>query len=212
MGLKRSTHAGHSEGVEPRAACDVQQLSARLADADVAVRREAARALAGEVDAVAGLCARLNVEPEASVRAALFTSLSQLGALPPASDAVVSGTLPLLRSEDAVLRCGAIELLAGMPDTVAPHMRTLLVDADVDVRIFSVNLLGNLPHVQVPQWLEQVLRADTAVNVVAAALEVIAEVGGRESVEAVKAAQARFDGEPFIAFAAQLALERIEST
>ena len=212
MGLKKSTEAAGLHRVEPRAyPRDLQGLTAQLGDADPCVRRWAARDLAVEPQAAPWLCARLNEEADASVRAVLFTSLSRLGHLPGSGEAVVRGTLPLLRSEDAVLRNGAIELLGGLPDAVAPHMQALLGDTDIDVRIFSVNLLVDLPHPHVPQWLAQVLMNDEAVNVVAAALEVIAEVGGKESLPAVRAALGRFGSEPFIGFAAELALERIEA-
>ncbi|MFT3856428.1 MAG: HEAT repeat domain-containing protein [Aquabacterium sp.] len=212
MGLKKSTESAGLHQVEVRAyPRDLQGLTAQLADADPGVRRWAARDLSAEPQAAPWLCARLPQESDASVRAVLFTSLSQMGHHPGTGEAVVRGTLPLLRSEDAGLRNGAIELLAGLPDAVAPHIEALLSDADSDVRIFSVNLMGNLPHPRVPAWLAQVLMQDEAVNVVAAALEVIAEVGGQESVSAVEAAQRRFNHEPFIEFAAQLALERMAS-
>ena len=214
MGLKKSTEAAGLRRVEPRAyPRDLQGLVAQLADGDPAVRRWAARDLAAEAEAEVApwLCARLNEEADASVRAVLFTSLSQLGHQAGGGGAVVRGTLPLLRSEDAALRNGAIELLAGLPEAVAPHMEALLNDADGDVRIFSVNLLVDLPHPRVPQWLAHVLVHDEAVNVVAAALDVIAEAGGRESLPAVQAAKARFAADPFIGFAADFALERIEA-
>lgn len=212
MGLKKTTEAAGLHRVEPRTyPRDMAGLLAQLTDADASVRRWAARDLASQPEAAGALCARLPQEPDASVRTVLFTSLSQLGHHASAGQAVVTGVMPLLRSEDAALRNGAIEVLAGLPDAVAPHMQALLTDPDEDVRIFSVNLLVDLPHALVPQWLAQVLMNEPCVNVVAAALEVIAEVGGREAILAVQAARDRFAGEPFIAFAAQLALERVES-
>ena len=62
-----------------------------------------------------------------------------------------------------------------------------------------------------PHWLAQVLRSEVEVNVVGAALEVLAEVGGPEALEALRAARTRFAADPFIVFAADLALERIEA-
>jgi HEAT repeat protein len=124
---------------------------------------------------------------------------------------VVQGLLPLLRSEDANLRNGAIETLSAMPDEVGPSIDVLLQDSDVDVRIFTVNLLGELRHPRLPEWLAQALKQDKHVNVVAAALEVAAEVGGGPLLSAVKAARARFADDPFIGFAADLAQQRIEA-
>jgi HEAT repeat protein len=127
------------------------------------------------------------------------------------ADAAALALLPLLRSEDAMLRNGAIEVLGSLPDAVAPHIEALLADADGDVRIFSVDLLGLLPHPRVPQWLAQVLERETEVNVVGAALDVLAEVGGPELAGPLRRTLARFADEPYIRFAAELALQRIEA-
>jgi HEAT repeat protein len=197
--------------VEPREyPRDLAGLAAQLADADAGVRRWAARDLAQHPAAASRLCARLPDEPDASVRAVLFSSVARLGQ-GPAGAGVVEGLLPLMRSEDAGLRNGAIEVLAGLPDAVAPRIESLLRDADSDVRIFTVNLLGNLPHPRVPQWLAQVLAAESEPNVVGAAIEVLAEVGNPELAAPLRATRARFADDPYIAFAADVALERIES-
>jgi hypothetical protein len=64
-------------------------------------------------------------------------------------------------------------------------------------------------HPQAPRWLEAVLRSDPHVNVCAAAVEGLAEMGGPASRPALAALPERFPGEPFIAFAVQAALSRI---
>ena len=207
MGLKKTGDTAVAHRVEAREyPRDFDGLLAQLADAEPTVRRWAARDLAGHAQAGASLCQRLAVEPDASVRTLLFTSIAQLG-----GSAAVAGLLPLLRSEDAALRNGAIEVLSGLPDAVAPRIDALLHDTDSDVRIFTLNLLGNLPHARVPQWLGQVLRAELEPNVIGAALEVAVEVGGRELLEDLRSARIRFHDDPYIAFAADLALARIES-
>jgi HEAT repeat protein len=167
-------------------------------------RRWAARDLAQHPAAAQGLGEALLHEPDPTVREALFTSLSRI-ADPTAANAL----LPLLRSEDAALRNGAIEALADMPAAVAPRVQALLHDSDPDVRIFTVNLLGELRHPDVPRWLAEVLRHEHEVNVVAAALEVMAEVGQPEHAELLQHTARRFADDPFIAFAAQTAAERI---
>jgi len=136
----------------------------------------------------------------------MFTSLATM-----ASEAAVAALLPMLRSEDAQLRNGAIEGLCSMPQAVAPRVAALLRDADADVRIFTVNLLGDLRHDQVLPWLRQVMQHDDAINVVAAAIEVLAEVGSPSDIKALRAAQQRFAGDAFIGFAADMAIERIEA-
>lgn len=213
MGLKKANEAAvlHSvvERDYPR---DTRGLLAQLQDPDPEVRRWAARDLAQCPEA--GMAATVTVtlgrllarETDASVREALFTSLCTLG-----GTAAVDAFLPLLRSEDAALRNGAIEGLACLPDVAGPRIDALLQDPDADVRIFTVNLLGCLRHPQVGAWLGQVLLQENAVNVVGAAVEVITEVGTAAHLAALDAAGARFADDPFIAFAIDLARTRIET-
>jgi HEAT repeat protein len=99
-----------------------------------------------------------------------------------------------------------------MPRAVAPRIAALLGDADVDVRIFTVNLLGELRHEQVTQWLLNVLASEQDVNVVAAAIDVLAEAGQPEHVAALRNARQRFAQDPFIGFAADVAIARIASS
>ena len=212
MGLKKTTDTATLRPVEAREYTrDMGGLVAQLLDADPAVRRWAARDLATQPKAAQALCARLAEERDAGVRSALFTSVSHIAIGERGSD-VVQALLPMLRSEDPGLRNGVIEVLSALPDAVAPHIEALLRDADSDVRIFTVNLLGDLPHPKVPRWLQQVLLEDSAVNVVGAALEVLAEVGTVESLPALRAVAKRFAGEAFIGFAVSLAVERIETS
>jgi HEAT repeat protein len=207
MGL-RKTHAPEAlrEVVAREHPRDLPGLLTQLRSGDAEQRRWAARDLARHAQAATALGEQLLREADTSVREALFTSLQAI-----ASEGAAGALLPLLRSEDAQLRNGAIESLAGMPQAVGPRMASLLRDADVDVRIFSVNLLGELRHPQVPTWLLQVLQHETNINVVAAALEVMAEVGTPEHSNAVRAVAQRFAGDAFIGFAVDMAVERIEA-
>lgn len=205
MGLQRSHDSAALREVAAREyRRDEDGLVAQLRDPDASVRRWAARDLAGHPTAAGALGERLLQETDASVREAIFTSLGSMHAA-----SAVDVLLPLLRSEDAGLRNGAIEALAEMPEQVAPRIAALLRDADSDVRIFTVNLLGELRHAQVSAWLAQVLAHDTQVNVVAAAIEVLAETGSPADIAALRAAQVRFAGDAFIGFATDMAVERI---
>lgn len=207
MGLRKTNnHDALREVVEREHPRDLPGLLAQLRSGDVEQRRWAARDLAVHHQAASALGEQLLRETDAAVREALLTSLASQ-----ASEAAAGALLPLLRSDDAQLRNGAIEALAGMPQAVGPRIAGLLGDTDVDVRIFTVNLLGELRHPQVLPWLLQVLAREPEVNVVAAAVEVLAEVGSPEHGSALRAAQARFAGDDFIGFAVDMAVERIEA-
>jgi HEAT repeat protein len=207
MALKRTADAATLHQVAPREyPRDLPGLLAQLHDTDAATRRWAARDLGAHPQAAQALCARIAEEADHSVRAVLFSSITHLG-----GSEVVQAMIALLRSEDPALRTGAIEVLGALPDAVAPKIERLLADADGDVRIFTVNLLGELRHPRVPQWLVQVLQHESAVNVVGAALEVLAEVGQPEALPALQATRQRFADDPYIRFAADLAIERIEA-
>lgn len=205
MGLRRATDSGGLRQVTPREyPRDTEGLIQQLQDTDPAVRRWAARDLVIHPHAVGALCAHLPNEADLAVREVIFTTLGVLG-----GHDVVDGLVPLLRSEDANLRNGAIEALSGLPDEVAPHIEELLIDPDADVRIFTLNVLTDLNHPHIGLWLSQVLRHDPHVNVVAAALEVLAEAGTPEALPAVRQARERFADDPFIGFAADLAEQRM---
>jgi HEAT repeat protein len=208
MGLRKSnTPDPLREVVDRGFPRHVDGLVAQLRTGDAEQRRWAVRDLTGHAQAAAALGAQLLVERDAAVREAIFLALGTM-----ASDEAVSALLPLLRSEDARLRNGAIEVLSGLPKVVGPRISALLLDADADVRIFTVNLLGDLRHEQVTQWLQQVLLSDREVNVVAAAIEVMAETGQPEHIDALRDTRRRFADDPFIGFAADVAIERIRAS
>jgi HEAT repeat protein len=194
------------EVVEREHVRDLPGLLTQLAEGSAEQRRWAARDLAHHEAAAAALGAHLLAERDTSVREAVFISLATIG-----NDAAAGALLPLLRSDDAALRNGAIESLAGMPQAVTPRIAALLADADADVRLFTVNLLGELRHAQVLPWLLQVLQRESELNVVAAAIEVLAETGQPEHVPALRAARQRFAHDAFIGFAADMAIARIEA-
>ncbi len=207
MGLRKASEPAGLRRVEPRDYIrNGDGLIEQLQDPDVSTRRWAARDLAEHPLAASVLCEHLHHEIDPSVREVIFTTLERIGGL-----TTVDGVLPLLRSEDANLRNSAIGLLSSLPDAVGPRIEALLTDHDADVRIFTVNLLGDLKHADVGRWLAQVLKNDAHINVVAAALEVLAEVGTHESLPILEKVRQRFADDAFIAFAADLAEQRIEA-
>lgn len=201
----RQTPVADEEG--RRRTRDMAGLLAGLADPDPSIRRWAARDLGSMPGAAAALIEQLGRESEGSVREALLLALTQIG-----DATAVAGLTACLRSEDVALRNEAIESLKLLPDGVAPVMHKLLTDADADVRIFAVNVLESLRHPDVEQWLCGVLERDEHVNVCAAALDLLGEVGSERAVAALQQIKQRFSTEPYICFAADLALKRIEES
>jgi len=180
-------------------------LLIELKEGDITTRRWAARDLATIDGSTAGLLAALNTESELLVFEAILDSLEKIG-----GDEVVKGLIPLLRSEDAGKRNSVIETLQSMPDMVALHIIELLNDTDSDVRIFAIDILQVLAHPDIPQWLLSVLKDETHINVVATAVDRLAEVGTEDMLEDLLALKQRFPDEFYLHFAIDTAIERIK--
>ena len=90
--------------------------------------------------------------------------------------------LPMLRSDDAALRTGALDALRS--SVIATHelLPLLLNDRDVDVRILSCELARGLPSDEASRSLCALLDREVEINVCAAAVEVLAEVGNHYGV------------------------------
>ncbi|NEX22123.1 HEAT repeat domain-containing protein [Thiorhodococcus mannitoliphagus] len=202
-----------TQSVEPvaeesrQAPRDCASLIASLTATDPIARRWAARDLVDCPEAAAALVERLKQESEVSVREVILTTLTNLG-----DPVAVAGLVDCLRSEDAALRNEAIEAMQKLPDAVAPMMRELLADPDSDLRIFAVNILESLCHPEVETWLIEVIDRDPHVNVCGAAVDLLGEVGTLNARESLLRVKARFANEPYIRFAADLALGRLRET
>lgn len=187
-----------------RHARDCEALQGQLQADSAEERRWAARDLADCPDSAQALVTRLLAEPDASVREVILTTLTRLG------DAhAVAGLVQCMRSDDAALRNEAIEAMKQLPEAVAPLMRGLLADEDSDMRIFAVNILESLRHPEVETWLAEVVEHDPHVNVCATAVDLLGEVGSRAVLEPLLRMRLRFAHEPYIQFAADLAIKRI---
>lgn len=186
------------------APADLGDPGAALADGDATIRRRAARLLGERRAGAELLCARLACEDDAAVREAIAAAL-----LRQPDPAVARRLAGLLHSEEAAVRNQAIELLAAMPQAVAPLIEDILADPESDVRILGINVLASLPHPQVPNWLVAVIERDSHVNVCAAAVDVLAEVGAPDAVPALRRLAGRFPGEVFLQFSIQVAIDRI---
>jgi len=185
---------------------DLPGLIAQLEDPNPTARRWAARDLREHPEASAALVGRLSQEADVSVRAVLLSTLTHLGVR-----AAVGGLVDALRSQDAAQRNEAIEAMKQLPREVGPIMGTLLSDPNADVRIFAVNILESLRHPEVEGWLLTVIEKDPHLNVCATAVDLLGEVGSPAAREPLRRLKARYRDEPYIQFAADLALKRLET-
>lgn len=177
--------------------------AADLRSASADARWQAARSLT-RPDDVPTLAAALAGEGDARVREAILTSLARIGD-PAAAEAVI----PLIRSDDAGLRTAALDALHAMPAAVAARLPGLLADNDADVRLLACELVRAMPGAEPARLLGELLDRETEPNVSAAAIEVLAEVGGPEALPALARCADRFADLPFLAFSIRVACERI---
>ena len=89
-------------------------------------------------------------------------------------------------------------------------VKELLRDQDADVRILACDLLRNFADPrQAEPLIWHILDADPVANVCAAAVEVLAEIGGPGSLPYLRRCAARFPDDPFVAFSIQSVAGRI---
>ena len=189
------------------------ELAALLESADATVRRHAARDMLHCLDAADALVSRLKREDKTTVREAILTTLIRLD-----DPSATAGLADCLRSEDAALRNEVIEALGEMAasedkaNAVPPVLLSLLADTDPDVRIFAVNIIESSRHPDVERWLIEVIERDAHVNVCAAAVDLLCEVGTEAAIDPLLHLKARFVHDAYIQFAADLALKRIRES
>ncbi|HUN72675.1 MAG TPA: HEAT repeat domain-containing protein [Steroidobacteraceae bacterium] len=182
------------------------EVLAGLASANPEARWTAARAAAELADSAGALAAALPQETDARVREAMFTSLARIG-----TRESLRAMLPMLRSNDAALRTGALDALCSSHFAAHELLPQLLSDPDVDVRILSCELARSLPSEDASRSLCTLLDREAEVNVCAAAIEVLAEVGNQAALPALERCAQRFPQVPFLTFAIRLATDRIRA-
>lgn len=191
----------------PPGAQDTQPEKPAIADdllsASPDERWKAARALGADPSSVVQLAKALAKETSPQVKEAIFTSFLLIRT--PAS---ANAAAEFVRSDDASLRSGALDALAAMPEVTQSLLPGLLADMDPDVRILSCDLARSMAPDRATQMLSFLLETETEVNVCAAAVDVLAEVGTPDAVASMRACKARFPDETFLGFAIDDAIER----
>jgi HEAT repeat protein len=190
----------------PAPSLDPSTLATALSGGSIDERWAAARAAAELPNGLLLLGNALSRETHPRVREAIFTSIARTRT--PESAAAV---LPYLRSDDASLRAGALDALRAMPGATAHHLPSLLSDEDVDVRVLACELVRNQPAGEASRLLRSVLATESQPNVCGAAVEVLAEIGGPDLLPDLAECALRFPHDPFLAFAIQVARERLGS-
>jgi HEAT repeat protein len=183
----------------------VPGTAAALRDTDADARWSAARDLTSPGD-VGALSAALDAEQDARVREAILTSLARIGGA-----ASAKAVIPHIRSDDASVRTAALDSLRAMPEAVADSLPGLLGDSDPDVRLLACELVRALPSASATRLLCDLIEDDGEANVCAAAIDVLAEVGGPEALPALDLCAARFPDQPFLVFAIKVAGDRISA-
>lgn len=168
---------------------------------DPDVRREAARRLGRDPDAADALGRAFGAERDSGVREAILVALVRIGGA-----GAVEALLPYLWSDDAALRTGALDALRDLPQS-ADYLPALLDDPDPDLRVLAAEVARAMPAG--PALLCRSLLREHDPNVCAAALDVLAEVGGPDCLPSLRACAERFAAEPFLRYAVATAIARI---
>jgi HEAT repeat protein len=182
---------------------DRTKLSADLESADDDVRRAAVR-LATRLGEAEVLARHLEDERDAGLREAILTSLVRIGGVKAARPLI-----QMLSTEDALLRSAVIETLQSMGEAVVPEIERLLDDENPDLRIYAVNIIHSMCSTRAPDIALGVIATDPHVNVCAAAVDILAEVGRPEMADELRAVADRFPDQQFLAFAVRAAIKRI---
>lgn len=183
-----------------------QDVLHALAHGDADARWSAARAAASLPGGAEALAAALPNEQDTRVREAMLTSLARIG-----SPRSVNAIVPLLRVDEASVRTSALDALRAMPEAVRTQLPGLLRDDDSDVRILSCEIARTLPRDEATVLLGDLLAHETEANVCAAAIDVLAEVGGPAALPALERCAERFAGTAFLEFAIRIARGRIQA-
>lgn len=183
---------------------EAEEADLRSSSADV--RWAAARTAGDRPNSISALAQALARETDMRVREAIFTALARL-----ASPESVDVVLPYLRSDDASLRNGAMDVLRAEPKSLRTRIADLLADPDDDVRLLSCELARAIDTPEAQALLLSLIETDPAPNVCAAAIEVLSEIGDAAARPVLARCAARFPDDPFLRFAVKAALDRLKA-
>jgi hypothetical protein len=183
----------------------LQALTARLQSAKADDRWEAARQLAEFPQSVPALAKLLDSEQDERVREAALTSLARRN-----NAESFDIILRFLRVDDAALRTAALDALKLMPELAATRLDALLADADADIRVLACDLARIVPPAVSQKSLAAILQTEQEINVCAAAVDLLAEIGTPEILPQLAACAQRLSA-PFLRFSIEMATTQIHA-
>jgi hypothetical protein len=189
----------------PAVADGLAQATDRLHSANAQDRWEAARQLAEFAGAATVLSRHLTEEQDERVREAVLTSLAKIN-----NDESFDAILPYLRVDDAAIRTAALDALKLMPDVAGARLDVLLHDPDADVRVLACDLARAVPPAIAQKSLAAILASEAEINVCAAAIDLLAEIGTPEILPELALCAERFSA-PFLNFSVQIATNQINA-
>ncbi|MCI4666439.1 MAG: hypothetical protein MRY74_17155 [Neomegalonema sp.] len=206
MGLVKKSSTATSAAPKQKLTRD--EVARLLRSADPMDRRRGAEEALNVQDGGVLVAEAIGVETSGPVLERMALSLGDL-----IDGRTVDAVIEHLNSESAAIRNIIIDLLSEHPDLLVDRMPKLLRRENVDFRIMLVNASVGMKSPKAMEHLCDALPRETDDNVCGAILEALTERGeGRKALDAAEAAMARFAENPFLAFAAKLARDRIATT
>ncbi|RJP56233.1 MAG: HEAT repeat domain-containing protein [Candidatus Auribacter fodinae] len=157
----------------------LDELINSLKSADMTTKKYAAEDL-GELHderAVLPLIELFQETEEIAILEAAAQSLIKIG-----GGEMVKNVTPLLRSDSALIRNKATDILMNAGDDAIDELRRLITDSDHDVRKFTVDILGLIGSDCASNALLDALH-DDHINVVCGAVEALGNIGAESAVE-----------------------------
>ena len=199
MGLRKAALASVDEPVKNERRDSERDLNSLISDLNNScadVRRWAARDLTNNLAARQAILDQIDKEANPYVIEALFSAIQGM-----CDEGIAQSLINKLRSEDAQVRNGAIEIFQSQPDLFAAHVKELLMDDDPDTRIFAADIIGVIRHPDARLWLHDLAMYDDNINVVGTAIDKLAEVGDTSTLPVLDSVSKRFGDASYITFA-----------
>lgn len=170
------------------------------------VRRKAAVTLEAEASACEAVAKQLEVEEDERVLSALA-----LAVLRTPSMVGAEALFSIMRGNNASKRSVAVDTLRSLPDQCSSFILDFLDDADADVRVLIANILQFAAIPDAAPILAGKLENEEDENVLGAMVDALLEIGSPHELPALEALHLRVDGDGFLAFALEAAIDTIRN-